>query len=99
MPLDDEQRAIIFTNTNRLVSMRDFPKTICPSEVARVFSPAELQTLNATSWRDTMDLIREVVWELRKGGQVEILQKGQVLSNEVELEDVRGPIRVRATQK
>jgi hypothetical protein len=99
MPLDDEQRAIILMHTNRLVSMRNFPKTICPSEVARAFSPAELQTLNASSWRDTMDLIREAVWELRRGGHVEILQKGQVLSNEVGLEDVRGPIRVRATQK
>jgi hypothetical protein len=99
MPLDEERRAIILTHTIRMVSTREFPKTICPSEVARAFSPAELQTLDASSWRDTMDPIREVVWELRGEGQIEILQKGQVLSNEVELGDVRGPIRVRAIQK
>lgn len=42
-----------------------------------------------------MPLIREVVWEMRKEAECEVLQKGEVLGDEVVLEDVRGPIRVR----
>lgn len=41
-----------------------------------------------------MPLIREIVWQLRDDGEVEVLQKGEVLGD-VQLEDVRGPIRVR----
>jgi hypothetical protein len=99
MPVDDEQRSTILSHTNRLISARDFPKTICPSEVARAFSAAELQILNASAWRDTMAIVREIVWELREEGQVEILQKGEVLDGNVGLNDVKGPIRVRATQR
>jgi hypothetical protein len=45
-----------------------------------------------------MDDVRGVVWQMRQEGEVEILQKGQVVDAAF-LEDVRGPIRVRATQK
>lgn len=44
-----------------------------------------------------MPRIREAVWEMRKAGECEVLQKGEVLGDEVGLEDVRGPIRVRRT--
>lgn len=71
------------------------PKTFCPSEVARSLSTAELHSLGCEEWRDTMPLIREVVWEMRKEAECEVLQKGEVLGDEVVLEDVRGPIRVR----
>ncbi len=45
-----------------------------------------------------MSTILERVWEMRDVGAVEIMQKGEVLSNKVSLEDVKGPIRVRLKQ-
>jgi hypothetical protein len=80
-----------------LLQTRAYPKTICPSEVARALSPAELKACGATEWRDLMPTIRNMVWEMRDRGEVEILQRGQVLGTEVGVEDVRGPVRVRKT--
>ena len=97
MGLDDHQRDILLKHANRLLSARDFPKTICPSEVARALSSSELRALDASDWRATMDPIRELVWELREAGEVEVTQKGHVVDAE-SLEDIKGPIRVRKTQ-
>lgn len=94
MPLDDAQRGLILHHADRLLSTRAWPKTICPSEIARALSDAELETLNAPTWRDTMDSIRLVLWEKRVAGEVEVMQKGEVVAAE-SLEDIRGPIRVR----
>lgn len=42
-----------------------------------------------------MPACRNIIWELRDSGAVKILQKGQILENDVKIEDIRGPIRVR----
>lgn len=97
MALDDQQRELILKHTHRLTSSRNYPKTICPSEIARALSASELSTLNAPDWRATMDDVRELVWELREQGEVEVLQKGEVLDVE-SLSDIKGPIRVRKMQ-
>jgi hypothetical protein len=97
MALTSEQEGLVLAHLNRLLASRAYPKTICPSEVARAFSSEELQQLNADSWRDTMDDVRGVVWQLREQGEVEVLQKGEVI-DVASLDDIRGPIRVRATQ-
>lgn len=97
MALDDHQREIILKHTHRLISARDYPKTICPSEIARALSASELSALDAPDWRATMDHVRELVWELRGQGEVEVLQKGKVLDVE-SLSDVKGPMRVRQAQ-
>jgi len=97
MALADDQREILLQHANRLLSSRDFPKTICPSEVARALSLGELSALGAPDWRATMDSIRELVWELREAGEVEVMQKGQMLEAE-RLGDIKGPIRVRKVQ-
>jgi hypothetical protein len=97
MALDDQQREIILKHTHRLVSSRDYPKTVCPSEIARALSASELSALSAPDWRSTMDDVRELVWELRGQGEVEVLQKGEVIDLE-SLSDIKGPIRVRKMQ-
>lgn len=97
MPLDDHQRDILLKHANSLLDMREHPKTICPSEVARALSSSELQSLDAPDWRATMDDVRSLVWEMREAGEVEIMQKGQVLEVE-SLADIRGPMRVRKVQ-
>lgn len=74
---------------------REPPKTFCPSEVARALSADELETLGYSGWRDAMSDIREMAWGMRDRGECEVVQKGLVLSSDVSLEDVRGPIRLR----
>ncbi|KAF1999774.1 hypothetical protein P154DRAFT_213549 [Amniculicola lignicola CBS 123094] len=97
MRLNSTQKSIIMSHTSTLLQARQFPKTICPSEIARSFSASELRLLNAATWRDTMDDIQDVLWDMWKRGQVEVLQKGAVLGppSELRWEDIRGPIRVR----
>ena len=97
MALDDHQRGILLKHANHLLSARNFPKTICPSEVARALSASELSTLNAPDWRATMDDVRSLVWEMREAGEVEVLQKGETVDVS-RLEDIKGPIRVRKVQ-
>ncbi|KAF1918956.1 hypothetical protein BDU57DRAFT_440529 [Ampelomyces quisqualis] len=96
--LDAKKKGIILSHAERLLDARQFPKTICPSEIARAFSAAELQTLGASEWRDTMDTVRQVMWEKREAGEVEVMQKGVVIEVD-RLEDVRGPIRVRRVHR
>jgi len=79
----------------RLLTTRDYPKTICPSEVVRSLSTQDLQDAGVERWRDLMPAIRSMVWERMDGGEVEVLQHGEVLPSRTRLEDVRGPIRVR----
>lgn len=82
----------------RLLQTREPPKTFCPSEVARALSPAELETEHASHWRELMPRIRKLAWEKRQAGKLEVLQKGEVLTEVVEPEDVTGPIRLRRTE-
>jgi hypothetical protein len=86
------------THLSALLQSRAHPKTLCPSEVARALTPTELETCGATNWRDLMPAIRVIAWEMRARGELEILQRGEVLGMEVGVEDVRGPVRVRRVQ-
>jgi hypothetical protein len=93
-----EQADIINRQLMTVMQNREHPKTFCPSEVARAFTRSELQALGARHWKDTMEAVREVVWHFRDDGKVEILQKGQELSNTIVLKEIHGPIRIRAKQ-
>ena len=77
------------------MSSREYPKTLCPSEVARALSDSELRALGFADWRESMPPIRECLWEMRREARVEVLQKGEILDPELQLQDVRGPIRFR----
>lgn len=78
-----------------LLSNREYPKTTCPSEIARALSQAELDTIEVGTWREAMPQVRELAFGLRNSGSVEILQKGEVLPLSITQETVRGPIRLR----
>ncbi|KAI9671902.1 MAG: hypothetical protein M1817_003447 [Caeruleum heppii] len=92
-------RPIITTHLHHLLSTRHPPKTFCPSEVARRLSSTELVECGVSTWRDLMDDVRRLVWDMRERGEVEVLQRGLVLGPEVEsVDDVRGPMRVRRTE-
>jgi hypothetical protein len=78
-----------------MLNKRVYPKTLCPSEVARSLSLDELHALGVHSWRDLMPALRELCFEMRDRGEIEILQKGSVLGGEQGLVETRGPIRIR----
>lgn len=54
----------------------------------------ELNRLNCYEWRDCMEDVRALCWELREYGSLEILQKGEVVKAKA-IDDIVGPIRVR----
>lgn len=86
---------ILHSHLDRFLQSRTPPKTFCPSEVARAVSVDELKALGFAGWRDAMPAIREMVWSRREDGSCEVLQRGEVLGHDIQLGDVRGPIRVR----
>ena len=85
----------VLRHIDRLLSSREYPKTICPSEVARALTAAELEIYGASDWRSLMPAIRDLLWKMRENGEVEILQKGSLVPQGIELGDVKGPIRAR----
>ena len=86
---------IVKFHLNRLLSSRQHPKTICPSEVPRALSTLELRQIGVSDWRDLMPEVRTILWIMRDRGEVEILQKGVPLPDNLTIEDVVGPIRAR----
>jgi len=93
----DQTKTILTAHLLRLLETRDYPKTICPSEVARAVTSDELATMDADGWQKLMPVIRELVWELKAGEmrELEVLQGGVVVDQGVALEDIKGPIRLR----
>lgn len=61
-------------------------KTICPSDAARA--------VGGDRWRDLMDDARDIARDLARAGEVEIMQRGEVVDPDAQW---RGPIRIRAT--
>lgn len=94
---DAGQVDILMPIIERLLSSREYPKTICPSEVPRALTGSQLKALGASEWRELMPQVREILWDMRQRGQVEILQKGSLVPDGIALEDLKGPIRARMT--
>lgn len=90
-----DQESLLQERLNELLDKRDAPKTICPSEVPRSLSSADIRALGASEWRELMPRVREILWEMRDRGEVEIMQRGEPIAAESNLEDIRGPIRAR----
>lgn len=89
------QRDILGPHIDRLLSSREYPKTICPSEVPRALTAAELEAAGALEWRDLMPDTRQILWDMYMGGEVQVLQKGSLVPKHLKLDDVKGPIRAR----
>lgn len=56
--------------------------SVCPSDIARVVGGPD-------AWRDRMDLVRDVAWEMTDTGELQVVQGGKPVSP-----PVRGPIRI-----
>jgi hypothetical protein len=63
-------------------------KTICPSDAARA--------VGGDDWRDLMADARATARDLARAGDVEIMQRGEVVDPDARW---RGPIRIRARSR
>lgn len=90
---------ILVRRINELLDSRDYPKTICPSEVPRSLNESELEALGVSHWRDLMPKVREVLWAMQRKEEVEILQRGEPIPETTNLHDIKGPIRARKVQR
>ena len=43
-----------------------------------------------------MDITRHIAFEMREQGILDVLQKGNVVGKEVDLDNIKGPIRLKA---
>ena len=87
---------LLKAHLQRLLSTRAYPKTICPSEAPRALSSSELESIGVSEWRELMPEARRILWNMRAKKEVELLQKGQLISEEIaDVEDVKGPLRAR----
>lgn len=93
--MSDSANNPVSQHLQRFLNTRQPPKTFCPSEVARALSSEDLESEGVKEWRELMPRIRELAWEMRARGEVEVLQKGAVLEQETSLEGIKGPIRLR----
>ena len=85
---------LLRSNILSMVGKREYPKTCCPSEVARALTAEELQTLHCEDWRSAMEQVRQEAYKLYSEGQIEVTQRGQKVDLD-NLKDVKGPIRLR----
>lgn len=90
---------ILARRINELLCSRDYPKTICPSEVPRSLNHSELEALGASHWRELMPKVREILWAMQQQEEVEILQRGEPIAETTSLQDIKGPIRARKVQR
>jgi hypothetical protein len=95
--MDDESQQLVRSKITDMVSKREYPKTCCPSEVARALSSAELEKIGCKDWREAMDPIRQAAWQMRGEGLLEVTQKGEAVQAAA-LQDTKGPIRLRAVK-
>lgn len=80
-----------------MVSKREYPKTCCPSEVARALSATDLENIGCADWGEAVQPIRQAAWQMRSEGLLDVTQKGEPVQAET-LEDIKGPIRLRAVK-
>ena len=85
-PTEDGRRQRLRAAVLALATHRAPDRTTCPSDAARA--------VGGDDWRRLMPLTREVTAELVDAGEVEVLQKGEV----VDPATARGPIRIRRTR-
>ena len=81
-PSPEGRRARLAATMRALLRNRRPEATICPSDAAR--------TIGGESWRDLMDLAREVVAELSEAGVIVVRQHG----DDVDLATAVGPVRL-----
>ncbi|MFN6138808.1 MAG: DUF3253 domain-containing protein [Planctomycetota bacterium] len=75
----------------RLLMEMKAGESICPTDAARGFG---------SKWRQLMPQVREVVTDMARDGQIEVTLRGELVDvEEVDLESIKGPLRLRLAPK
>ncbi|MFN9508130.1 MAG: DUF3253 domain-containing protein [Planctomycetota bacterium] len=84
---NDDIRDEIF----RLLMEMKSGESICPTDAARGFG---------SKWRQLMSQVREVVTDMARDGAIEVTLRGELVDvDEVDLETIKGPLRLRLAPK
>ncbi|KAK4963426.1 hypothetical protein LTR10_001055 [Elasticomyces elasticus] len=75
------------------------PAVFRPSDVAQLIKQKELDNMGYKEWKEAIPAIRELAFELRALDYCEVLHRGVVLGDDIDLLDVEGPIRIRRVEK
>ena len=87
---------LLESQLRRLFLTRTYPKTICPSEAPRALTTSELNSVGVSEWRELMPEVRRIIWDMYMRKEVEILQRGHPIPEDVvDIEDLKGPLRAR----
>jgi hypothetical protein len=73
----------------------DPPEVFKPSAVAQMLTDAQLRECGYDKWEDALPAVYELAFEMRTFGDCEILRKGKVVPEDVGVEEIDGPIRIR----
>ncbi|KAF1821792.1 uncharacterized protein K489DRAFT_321439 [Dissoconium aciculare CBS 342.82] len=73
----------------------DPPEVFKPSAVAQMLTDAQLKECGYDKWEDALPAVYELAFEMRTFGDCEILRKGKVVPEDVGVEEIDGPIRIR----
>lgn len=91
---DSQSTGTIRSSILSMVNKRDYPKTCCPSEVARAFTAEQLRMLDCRDWRAAMEPVRQEAYLMYSQGLIEVTQKGEKVDLD-KLKEIKGPIRLR----
>ena len=78
-----------------LLDNTDPPASFKASEVAQSLSVMELRKLGYDKWDEALPAVKELAWELRAFGDVEILKGGRIIPMDVDAWEVEGGVRIR----
>lgn len=74
------------------------PAVFKPSEVAACMSKEQVKECGFEKWEEAIPAVYELAFELRAMGDCEILRKGVVIPDDMGIEDLDGPIRIRRVE-
>lgn len=94
-PTDAATSETLRKHFTQMLDHTEPPDVFKPSEVAQLLSDKELKDMGYETWEDALPGVYELGWELREFGDCEILRKGQVLGDDMRIEDIDGPVRFR----
>jgi hypothetical protein len=78
-----------------LLDRVDPPDSFKPRDVVEALTDKQLKELGYKTQEEAIPAVYELAFEMREFGDCDLLRKGQVIPDEVQLRDLDGPIRIR----
>jgi hypothetical protein len=94
-PQDAAAKPFLKELFSAMLDNTDPPDVFKPDAVAQMLSDAQLRECGYDKWEDALPAVYELAFEMRAFGNCELLRKGKVIGENVEIKDLDGPIRIR----